>query len=133
MICPQNKCRDREYEDNEKKMNQRLFKRLILYYNVGGAQKSPPAIYSQKQTALHQLSGDSRRAVDPAARAPSCRGRGSSAAFPFGVAEAGTGSLTTLTDVDRDLYLVKFDPILTFLQECVNRANQKETEKWSKP
>jgi hypothetical protein len=39
----------------EEKMNQRLFKRLILYYNVGNATKvHHTAKYSQKQTALHQ-------------------------------------------------------------------------------
>ena len=36
------------------KINQRLFKRLILYYNDDCGLDAPqPAKYSQKQTALH--------------------------------------------------------------------------------
>jgi len=37
-----------------KKINQRLFKRLILYYNVTCELFHGMTKYSQKQTALHQ-------------------------------------------------------------------------------
>ena len=90
----------------EKKINQRLFKRLILYYNVGGsALCAAPAEYSQKQTALHQP--ELMTVGWLFARRPGPRpagGRGPSAALPLGMAVTGTGSLTVPTLASRDLY-----------------------------
>ena len=63
---------------------------------------------------------DSRKAVDPATRARPFGG------LPFGRGWTGTGSLATLTDVGRYLYLAKtwVYPIM-FAGGC-----QYETEKW---
>lgn len=89
-----------------KKLNQRLFKRLILYYNVGctpleaagniftKADSAPPG--SRLMTVAGLFAG--------ATRAPPVRRRGPSAASPLGVDERGTGPLATLTDAGRNLY-----------------------------
>ena len=70
----------------KKKRNQRLFKRLILYYNVScGLASDQPAKCLQKQTALHQgtaLMTVERLLTRRPGPAPSGQG-GPSAAFPF--------------------------------------------------
>ena len=72
----------------KKKRNQRLFKRLILYYNVScGLASDQPAKCLQKQTALHQgtaLMTVERLLTRRPGPAPSGQG-GPSAAFPLGV------------------------------------------------
>ena len=88
----------------DKKINQRLFKRLILYYNVVCGPWGHAGTYSKSRQRSTRPPGDSRRAVRPAARTRSSGGENPSAAFPLGVAHAGPGPLTTLTDVSRDLY-----------------------------
>ena len=69
---------------------------------------------------------DSRKAVDPATRARPLRAGGPFGGLPFGRGWTGTGSLATLTDVGRYLYLAKtwVYPIM-FAGGC-----QYETEKW---
>ena len=91
-------------------MNQRLFKRLILYYNVGNATNvHHTAEYSQKQTALHQIPDDSHRAVNQVTRARQTGRKSPSAAFPFNAALAGTGSLTAYTDENRTSIVQNLD------------------------
>lgn len=54
----------------QKKINQRLFKRLILYYNVGGAHNSPGKIFTKADSAPPAPADDSRMALDQTARDP---------------------------------------------------------------
>jgi len=92
---------EREKLEYREKINQRLFKRLILYYNVDCGLPARPTKYSQKQTALHQIPDDSHRAVNQVTRARQTGRKSPSAAFPFNAAMAGTGSLTAFTDENR--------------------------------
>ena len=86
-------------------MNQRLFKRLILYYNVSIRQITQTGkIFTKADSAPSGVPDDSRKALNQATRASSHRRRDPSAAFPFDMAEAGTGPLAMLTDVSRNLY-----------------------------
>ncbi len=94
---------------NLKKINQRLFKRLILYYNVG---ESPGKISTKADSAPSAWTDDSRLAVDQTTRTRPAGAAAPSAAHPFGMAKRGTGTLTMLTDVSRDLYL--FDILSCF-------------------
>ena len=69
-----------------KKINQRLFKRLILYYNVG---ESPNKISTKTDSAPSAWTDDSRLAVDQTTRTRPAGTAAPSAALPFNMAEAG--------------------------------------------
>ena len=65
-------------------------------------------IFTKADSAPSDPSDDSRLDVHQTTRAAPSGREGPSAASPFSVAETGTGSLTTDTDVGRDLYLAEF-------------------------
>ena len=94
----------------QKKINQRLFKRLILYYNVGEASSPAGKISTKADSAPSAPADDSRQAVRQTTRARPAGTGDPSAALPFGMAGTGTGTLTMLTDVSRDLYLFDILP-----------------------
>jgi len=76
----------------EEKMNQRLFKRLILYYNVGNAGLCilRQNIHKSRQRSIRS-SDDSWPAVCRTTRRASPNKAKPSAAFPFGVGDRAFG------------------------------------------
>jgi hypothetical protein len=68
----------------EEKMNQRLFKRLILYYNVGNASEaSRGRIFTKADSAPSEPSDDSRQAVGRTTRLGSTEQSETFGGFPF--------------------------------------------------
>jgi hypothetical protein len=76
----------------EEKMNQRLFKRLILYYNVGNATEAPRGrIFTKADSAPSDflMTVGGLFTGQPGSAPPN--GAKPSAAFPFGVGDRAFG------------------------------------------
>ena len=71
---------------------------------LAAKERTAGKIFTKADSAPSGVPDDSRKALNQATRASSHRRRDPSAAFPFDMAEAGTGPLAMLTDVSRNLY-----------------------------